>query len=62
MLHTISKYFFSVISAVKNNDTVLVNIQSFKAYKMLNGRGALRAKIVLNGSMDNVIVKNRVTK
>lgn len=32
-----------------------VNIQSFKAFKMLNGSGTLRAKIVLNGSVDNVI-------
>ena len=41
MLHAVSKQLFRVISAVKNNDTVMVNIQSFKAFKMLNGENMI---------------------
>lgn len=39
MFNTVTEQFFRVITSIKNNNTIFVYIQCFKAFKMLNGSG-----------------------
>ena len=58
MGNTITEQVFRVISTVKNYNTVLIDIEVFEIFQMLNGSGAFGSQISMEGSMDDIIVKN----
>lgn len=47
MLHTVAEKIFRIIAPVKDDNTVLINVESFQIFQMFQGSSTFRSKIAL---------------
>ena len=57
MCNAITEQVFRIITAVKDHNTVVVDIEVFQIFEMLNGGIAFRGQISVEGSMNDIVVK-----
>ena len=58
MSYTMGKEFIRIVTPVKYNDTVIINIQFFKIVQMLFSCSPLRSKIRVKGSMNDIVFQD----
>jgi len=60
VFHTIAEHVFGIVTAVEDDNAVMIDVKSFQVFQMLKSGRTFRSKITVEGSMDDIVVKDIV--